>query len=156
MTHHPQDLLSQYCICLNVTLVPTHTPDPAACPPMWLWTLPYNIQIPPSGTFICPRRAGCPLALALHRWPGLLPWPHWAHLPRAHCPGLWECPDLPEQDTICGHRCRCLAPPPVKAWDCILLACWGMGDLHRSFSSRVPLEVTDSAWMNSENSILPS
>lgn len=29
-------------------------------------------------------------------------------------------------------------------------------DLHRSFSSRVPLEVTDSAWMNSENSILPS
>lgn len=35
-------------------------------------------------------------------------------------------------------------------------AWWGMGDLHRSFSSRVPLEVTDSAWMNSENSILPS
>lgn len=29
-------------------------------------------------------------------------------------------------------------------------------DLHRSFSSRVPLEVTDSAWMNSENSIRPS
>lgn len=29
-------------------------------------------------------------------------------------------------------------------------------DLHRSFSSSVPLEVTDSAWMNSENSIRPS
>lgn len=28
--------------------------------------------------------------------------------------------------------------------------------LHLSFSSSVPREVTDSAWMNSENSILPS
>lgn len=30
------------------------------------------------------------------------------------------------------------------------------GHLHLNFSSSVPLEVTDSAWMNSENSILPS
>lgn len=30
-TPHTQDLLSQYCICLNATPVPTHTLDPAAC-----------------------------------------------------------------------------------------------------------------------------
>lgn len=41
------------------------------------------------------------------------------------------------------------------AWNHPAAAPWGE-DLHRSFSSRVPLEVTDSAWMNSENSILPS
>ena len=36
---------------------------------------------------------------------------------------------------------------------------WGGGTytyLHLSFSSRVPREVTDSAWMNSENSMRPS
>lgn len=32
MTHNPQDLPSQYHICLNVILGPTHTPDPAVCP----------------------------------------------------------------------------------------------------------------------------
>lgn len=106
-----------------------HCPWSQACARFSAPLLPPRVSAPPKKATVLLHGPPCP---------GKVPWPGEA-----------------------GRLCRSPSPWQTVAW-LSALPSPGPGDraqgqdLQRSFSSSVPLEVTDSAWMNSENSIRPS